>query len=78
MNQTRVHHLFPVMLISTDACLSQFMTISNKDENGENLRQSSECGDDECVLQSHLGDPRGDAVELVRVSPCRNMEMGVE
>lgn len=78
MNQTRIHHLFPVVLIFTDACLSHFMTISNKDENGENLRQSSERGDDECVLQSHVGDPRGDAVELFRVSPCRNVGMGVE
>ena len=50
MDETCGHHLLPVMLIPTDTCASHSVTVSNKDEHCKNLRQSSKCGDDECVL----------------------------
>ena len=68
MNQTCSHHLLPVMLISLNADSSHTLTISNKEEHREDLRQPSKCCDNECVLQSHLGDPRGDAAELCQKS----------
>lgn len=50
MNQTRSHHLLPVMLISTNACLPHLLAISNEEKDREDLRQTSERGDNEGIL----------------------------
>lgn len=69
MIQTLSHHLLPVMLISITACFSHAPSVSDEEKDREDLGQTSECGDDERVLQSHLRHPRCDAAVKFQTLP---------
>lgn len=72
MTETGYDPLLLVMPISTSACSSHALAITDKDEDRKALRQSNGRGDNEGVLKSHLGDPRCDATAAgVRDCPSR-------
>ena len=63
MNQSSHLHLLHIASISLRTGLSETATVFDENEEGEDLHQTCGRGDDEGVLEAHVGDPGGDATE---------------
>ena len=64
MNQPRRLHFSHIYSVFLPARFSQTATESDKDQEGEDLHEARERGDDEGVLKAHIGDPRRDAAKV--------------
>ena len=67
-------HFSHIYSVSLSACLSQITTVLDKDQERENLCEPCECGDDEGVLEAHVGNLRCDATTFLSMEGMRIRE----